>query len=359
MPFGYAYKHLGLAGMKEAASLIKLGVRYANTSRGHLQRLRQLGVEGGTLRWNEFPGVHDRGYPDVDAFRSLLQLLGGFGLALGGMELSRPLIAGVLRGEHDRAATELAGLAETIRMLGDHGVDLLTCGFAVAHADEHQSDWRGYTDEPTGRAGAVLRTFDAARLTQGDLVTWGTPGDGANGCVRVSEAAVWSRLDHFMAVILPVARSSGVRIAFHPNDPPMKLYRGVEQPFADPAGLDRLLARYNDVGVGLLFCLGTIQESGADLISAVRHFGDLGKLFCVHFRNVRGTIPAFEEVFQDEGDFDAASQMRALHETGYTGYVMPDHYPGVVGDTADHDMSRAWCLGYLRGAIQATAGPSG
>ena len=339
---------------KRGEPVIKVGIRYANTSREHLQRVRQLGVEGGTLRWDKLPGVAETGRPDAQAFRALMWRFGEFGIALGGMEVSRPLITGVLRGEPDRAATELANLGEAIRLIGDNGIDLLTCGFAVAHADEGQVDWRGYTDEPAGRAGAVLRTFDADRLTDDDLVAWGAPQAGGLP-VLVSEQEVWNRLDTFMNAILPVARSAGVRIGFHPNDPPLPLYRGVEQPFTNPAGLDRLLGRYDEPGVGLLFCLGTIYESRADLGMAIRQFGERGKLFCVHFRNVRGTIPRFEEVFQDEGDFDSAAQMRVLHEVGYDGYVMPDHHPGVLGDTADNDMSRAWCVGYLRALIQATA----
>jgi mannonate dehydratase len=333
--------------------MIKLGVRYASTSREHLQLLRQLGVEGGTLRWIKLPGAEATGgHVDREGFRALLDRFAEFDLALGGMELSRPLLTGVLQGAAGRAAGEVDAFCETIRLLGDHGIDLVTCGFAIAHADEAQHDWRGYRDEPLGRAGAVLRTFDAARLDAGDLVTWG--GNGADG-PRVPEEEVWRRLDRFMDAVLPVARAAGVRLGFHPNDPPLPVYRGVAQPFATPEGLGVLLDRYADPGVGLLFCLGTLQESGGDMTGALRRFGAQGKLFAIHFRNVRGTVPRFHEVFPDEGDFDAAAHMRLLHEAGFDGYVMPDHYPGVVGDTADNDLARAWCLGYLRALIQSTS----
>ena len=335
------------------AAMIKLGLRYAGTSREHLQLVRQLGVDGGTLRWIRLPGAADNGgRVDPEGFRALLRRFAEFDLSLAGMELSRPLIPGVLEGDAARAAGELEALGETVRLLGDHGVDLLTCGFAIAHADEGQHDWRGYRDEPLGRAGAVLRTFDAARLDDADLVSWGGPdADGP----RVDEPEVWRRLDRFMEAILPAARAAGVRLGFHPNDPPLPVYRGVAQPFATPEGLERLLDRYADPGVGLLFCLGTLQESGADMTAALRRFGTQGKLFAIHFRNVRGTVPRYHEVFPDEGDFDAAEQMRVLHQVGFDGYIMPDHYPGVLGDTPDNDLARAWCLGYLRALIQATA----
>ena len=78
-----------------------------------------------------------------------------------------------------------------------------------------------------------------------------------------------------------------MRLAFHPNDPPLPLYRGVEQPFINPAGLQQLLKRYDSPNVGLLFCLGTMQETGEDMPAALRSFGEQGKLFTIHFRNVR------------------------------------------------------------------------
>ena len=141
--------------------MIKLGLRYASTSREHLQLVRQLGVEGGTLRWIRFPGAEaNGGHVDRDGFRALLRRFADFDLALGGMELSRPLIPGVLQGDAERAAGELEALCETIRLLGDHGVDLLTCGFAIAHADEAQHDWRGLSRRAPGprrRGAAHLR----------------------------------------------------------------------------------------------------------------------------------------------------------------------------------------------------------
>ena len=88
-----------------------------------------------------------------------------------------------------------------------------------------------------------------------------------------------------------------------------------------------------------------MQETGEDMPAALRRFGERGKLFNIHFRNVRGIIPRFEEVFQDEGDYNAADQMRTLHEVGFDGFVMPDHYPGLLGDNEARERARAWCVG--------------
>ena len=334
--------------------MIKIGLRIGSTRREHLQLAAQLGVDGGTLRMDLFPGVVETGHAEPAGLRALLRTFEQCGLELGGIELTRNRFAGVLRGDFERGERELTNIAETLRVLGDHGINLVTLGFCVAHADEGGREWNGYRDEPEGRAGTLLRSFDADRLTEADLVTWGAANEDTPG-VLVPQDEVWRRLDFFVERLLPMARQVGTRLAFHPNDPPMRLYRGVEQPFTDPQGLEALLKRYDDPHVGLLFCLGTIQESGDDMPAALRRFGRAGKLFCIHFRNVRGTVPRFREVFQDEGDYDSVAQMRTLHEVGYDGYVMPDHYPGLVGDSETRDLARAWCVGHLRALRQATA----
>jgi mannonate dehydratase len=81
---------------------------------------------------------------------------------------------------------------------------------------------------------------------------------------------------------------------------------------------------------------------------------------------VKGTIPRFQEVFQDEGDYNAVEVMRTLVEVGYDGYVMADHLPGLAVDmkkpttfllhgikTGTRDVAHGWSVGYLRALVQA------
>ena len=152
--------------------MIKIGLRLVDLSNDHLQYAAQIGVDGGTLRTDELPGVAETGQVDAAGLRDLLQRLDALDLELAGMELRRARIAGVLRGDPE-GAREIDDLCETIRVLGGEGAPLVTCGFSVAHADEHIQAWRGYKDLPGGRAGTELRTFDAAWVEDSDLVTWG------------------------------------------------------------------------------------------------------------------------------------------------------------------------------------------
>jgi mannonate dehydratase len=134
----------------------------------------------------------------------------------------------------------------------------------------------------------------------------------------------------------------------------MKRYRGVEQALigfeAFKKFIDLVPSPYN----GLLLCLGCMQEAGEVVPDVIRYFGERKKIFYVHFRNVIGTVPKYTEVFPDEGDGDMVTNLKALKDVNYQGYLVPDHHFGVAGDDPEYPLiSRAWQVGYLRGLLQA------
>jgi len=90
-----------------------------------------------------------------------------------------------------------------------------------------------------------------------------------------------------------------------------------------------------------------------DVYDQIRLFGRRNKIFHVHFRNVRGTIPSsggYEEVALDDGDLDMHQVLRALKEVGYEGAINPDHLPILVGDE-QRRVSLAFAVGYIKGLI--------
>jgi len=347
--------------------MMKIGDRFIDVSREHLVMAAQIGVEGGVVRLECFPGVEEQGKPDPMEVKKLLTAFTDLGMDIPGIEIRRSLMAGALRGEPERMEKEMTKITESMRVLSDQGVGLMTIGFGIAHADDDQHGWRGYRDEPIGRAGTTTRSFDAGRLTDDDLVTWGIQDPNRPG-ILVTREESWRRLDSFMERLLPVARETGMRLTFHPNDPPLPVYRGVEQLFTTVESFQDLLDRYDDPMLGLTYCCGTMQESGSDMIEGIRRYGAKGKIFYVHLRNVKGIIPKFHEVFQDDGDYDSVEVMKALHDVGYDGYVAADHLPGLAVDaerpsvfllhgmpTGSRDVAHGWCVGYLRALVQATA----
>jgi len=83
---------------------------------------------------------------------------------------------------------------------------------------------------------------------------------------------------------------------------------------------------------------------------AIDRYAGQQKIAYVHFRNVRGKVPNYREVFIDEGDVDMIRTLRLYHQHHYDGVLIPDHSPHVSCKAPWH-AGMAYALGYMRSAI--------
>jgi mannonate dehydratase len=176
----------------------------------------------------------------------------------------------------------------------------------------------------------------------------------------VSEDENWERIDAFLAAVVPVAEAAKVRLACHPHDPwTPPGYRGVTRVLGTVEGLQRFVTMHESPYHGLNFCQGTVAEMLDDprrqIDDVIRWFGVRGKLFNVHFRNIRGRRLDFMEVFPDEGDMDMARSLRVYQDVGYRYMLMPDHVPHIDGRDPS-GTAFAFCFGYIRGILDALKG---
>jgi mannonate dehydratase len=167
---------------------------------------------------------------------------------------------------------------------------------------------------------------------------------------------IWSNYTYFIKAVLPVAEKADVRLALHPDDPPIPMMNGVAKIFTHYEGIkraDELVGRSKYWG--LTFCVGTWSEGGdkmsKDVFGMIQDFGGRGKIFAVHFRNVSSPLPSFHETFQDDGYLDMYQVMKALRQVRCTGSLIPDHYPALVGD-ANHRMADTYSLSYMRALLR-------
>jgi D-mannonate dehydratase len=107
---------------------------------------------------------------------------------------------------------------------------------------------------------------------------------------------------------------------------------------------------------GLNFCQGTVAamlyDPGREVFDVIRWFGERGKLFNVHFRNIRGRRLDFVETFPDEGDMDMPRSLAIYRDVGYQYMLMPDHVPRIDGRDPS-GVALAYCYGYIQGLIDA------
>jgi len=234
---------------------------------------------------------------------------------------------------------EVEDVCESLRVIADMGVPVVEWTWSIPDV------WGSITGNTDwGRGGARVRAFDY------DLVEKAGPVTPAEA---VSAEEMWERVGWFLERIVPVAEEVGVRLALHPHDPPTPFLRGEARVLGTLEGLRRLIELQPSPANGLNFCQGTVAEMGVDVIEAIRWFGERDRINHVHFRNVKGAVPSFEESFIDDGDTDMVAAMRAYRDTGYRYAMMPDHTPRIAGDSSYGHIGRAFALGYMRALMQA------
>jgi mannonate dehydratase len=174
----------------------------------------------------------------------------------------------------------------------------------------------------------------------------------------VSEQAGWDAIEFLLDGLIPAADKAGVRLACHPHDPayPPGGLDGVEHVLGSAAALRRFLALSGSPRHGLNFCQGTVaemfREPALALPPLIEEMARTGRIFVVHFRNIRGGFLDFEEVFPDEGDVDMNECLLAYHRGGYRGPLCPDHVPSSELDEG-RERFMAFALGYTRGLLHA------
>lgn len=159
--------------------------------------------------------------------------------------------------------------------------------------------------------------------------------------------------EYFMKAIMPVAEECNVKIALHPDDPPEKKLNGYQRFMCGLEDYKRAAAIADSPMWGANLCLGTLSElNGAETVKEnIRWLGKERKLFSVHFRDVQGTLPHFQECFLGEGNFNPAEIMRELVNVGFDGLISEDHVGRIEYDSPYGHRARARELGYIKGLV--------
>lgn len=160
------------------------------------------------------------------------------------------------------------------------------------------------------------------------------------------------RRDWFLSQVLPVAEQAGVKMSAHPEDPPVPVLKNTARILINQQAYDDMFKKFDSPSNCIEFCQGTFAETGVDVYKAIEYFAKKDKIGYVHFRNVKGTLPNYTEVFIDEGDTDMVKALKTYHDCGYTGLIMPDHTPDVIGNSP-REMGMAYAIGYIRGMMNA------
>lgn len=174
---------------------------------------------------------------------------------------------------------------------------------------------------------------------------------------HIGEAELWDSLHAFLSEVLPVAEKAGVRLAMHPDDPPVPEIRGISRILRSLGAFDRLVDMLPSRSNAITLCQGNFTLMTDDLPGAIRHFGARNHIAFVHFRDVSGTPEKFVEVFHDEGMTDMRACLQAYRDNGFEGVLRPDHVPAMDGDEPAYGhysaLGSLYAIGYIKGLRQA------
>ena len=287
--------------------------------------------------------------PSVSELEQARRRVEDAGLRLAGIQsLSYNVYGKIMLGREGRDE-QLETIKELIRNVGEADIPILG----------YQWNPRGVvpmrTESVRVRGDAEARGFDIDDIDD--------PYERVAELERdYTEAELWENYEAFLREVLPVAEEAGVRMALHPADPPtVEQLGGIPRLFRDVDAFERAMDAVPSDSHGLKLCLGCFSEMPeTDVEEVIRTFGERDDIVFVHFRDVVGTWPRFNETFVDDpaSNFDALSAVETLRDVGFDGVMVPDHVPHVEGDTDWGHRSRAHAVAYLNGLL-ACAGRNG
>jgi mannonate dehydratase len=226
--------------------------------------------------------------------------------------------------------------AKMLENMGKLNVGLLCYNFMA-------TGWyRTHTSLPE-RGGAIVSGFNYETAKNEPISKYGT----------FSESQIWENYHWFIEQIMPVAEANSVKMALHPDDPPISPIHGISRILTSADAIRKALSLSESPSHGLTFCQGTYTTMNENVLELIDEFSK--KIFFVHIRDVVGTPDNFRETFHDNGPTDMFKMMKAYHKIGFDGPLRSDHVPTMAGESNAHfgyEMKgNLFGIGYIKGLM--------
>ncbi len=311
--------------------------------RSYMRKIKQLGVDyvltgGPQIPWTEKSLTEVMDQYKEEGLKVINMMIGGFDKIIYGRE-----------GRDE----ELRKVEDSIRAAGNVGLPVVEYNFYA-----HRFVDGYYNTEARGGAGTLSMDYNRAK----DLPP--APGEGKGQTAEM----MWNNLTWFLRAIIPVADKAGVRMALHPNDPPVPVSHGHAQIMATFNDWKRLVSIVDSPSNGMTYDCGVSMEIGEDPLEVLQWLGSRDRINHIHYRNVVVTTPSlkYEEVFFDEGQVNMFEVMKEIFRIGYKFGLYPEHpraldydreHPGGVGKNPGDAGYTGWTynVAYTKAMMQAVA----
>ena len=311
-----------------------------------LEFVKQCGVDDFLLNTPKLPGGARWEFDDLMQLRTKAE---NAGLRLMSLEnVPVHFYDKIMLGRPGREQ-QLQNMCQTVRNMGRVGIPILGYHFMPTGV------WRTSKTTPV-RGGALATSFNLEIAKAADDARF-QHRNSVQGIEReYTEEEMWENYDWYLERILPVCEEADVRMALHPDDPPVSYpLGGVPRLFRNFDNFRRAMEKFDSPMHGLDFCHGCWSEmrGGEGVLDAIRHFSERNKIFYVHLRDVQGNVENFTECWIGEGNSNIFEVVLTLKELGFNGFMIPDHVPQIIGDTDWCHRGRAYTVGYMKAILKA------
>jgi mannonate dehydratase len=306
------------------------------------QLARQMGVRHAIV--NAKPQRTGLNPPwDIDALRQVQRELDDAGLKLHGLEGDQ-FDMGRIKLGLDGRDEDIERFCRMLRTMGELGIPLLCYNFMA------QIGWFRSNPAVSGRGGALVSQFDLKEVPAAPTEAGEVPAE-----------QIWENYRYFIQQVMPVAEEAGIRMALHPDDPPLPSLQGIGRIFDTPEAFERAYSLAPTPSNGVTFCRANFKLMGADLAGWIRRFAMEQRLFFLHLRDVRGTAEHFVEVFHDEASAELMDTLQTCQAVGFAGPLRCDHVPTMAGETNGEPgygtLGRLFAVGDVLGLMDALGIP--
>ncbi|MEO1011551.1 MAG: mannonate dehydratase [Bacteroidota bacterium] len=309
---------------------------FGNTPDEKWQLCRQMGIDQAIAKLSpELTGMLS--IDNYSSFARSKDIFEENGLELHGLEGDQFDMHRIKLGLEGREA-DVEKYCLMLENMGRLGLSLLCYNFMA-------TGWYRTHKGLKERGGALVSGYDNETAKKEPVSKWGS----------FTKDQIWENYQWFLERVMPVAESNHVKMALHPDDPPISPVHGIARILTSASAIDRALSLYDSPSHGLTFCQGTFSTMGENLQDLVREWGMRDKIHFIHIRDVRGIPESFRETFHDNGPTDMFRMMQLYKKVGFEGPLRSDHVPTMAGEDNAHVgygmKGNLFGIGYIKGLM--------
>ena len=170
---------------------------------------------------------------------------------------------------------------------------------------------------------------------------------------------MWQNCEYFIKAVMPVADKFKVKMALHPDDPPVSPLRGIARIVTSKRSYERIMDMVPSPYNGITYCQANFVLMKEDVYGLAKEWCDAQEDLLRALPRHRGRHHHFHETFHDNGPTDMVRMLEVYSKAGFVGPIRPDHAPALAGEAQNGRASgytmggKVLAFGYMKGIMDS------